>query len=269
LDNSTDISGGYQEFPFVSEFYDSVIPYRNRLDIDFYIQFARESRGLVLELGCGTGRVLIPTARAGINITGFDCSSRMLEVLKAKLQLEAIEMQKRVELIQGDIRNFDLGKKFNLVTIPFRPFQHLLTVEDQMACLRCIHRHLNDEGKLVFDLFNPSLKRLVDPKSSEELMDEPVFATPDGREVVRKHRLAGVDLANQVIDGEIIYYISHPDGQTERLVHSFKLRYLFRFEVEHLLARTGFQVEAGYADFDKSPLGSKYPGELIFIAKKV
>ena len=269
MDNSTDISGGYQEFPFVSEFYDSVVPYAQRQDIHFYVEMAQKMGGPVLELGCGTGRALMPIAKAGLDIAGLDYSSRMLEVLKAKLQDESTEVQKRVELIQGDIRNFDLGKKFNLVTIPFRPFQHLLTVEDQMACLRCIHRHLFDGGKLVFDLFNPSLMRLIDPKSSEESMDEPPFVMSDGSQVVRKHRLVKVDLADQIIGSEIIYYITHPDGYIERLVHGFKMRYLFRYEVEHLLARTGFQVEAAYADFDKSPLGSKYPGELIFIAKKV
>lgn len=261
--------GGYQEFPFVSAFYDSVIPYAQRQDIHFYLEMAQKMGGPVLELGCGTGRILIPIAKAGLDIAGLDYSSRMLEALKVKLQAELMEVQKRVELIQGDMRNFDLGRKFNLVTMPFRPFQHLLTVEDELACLNRIHHHLNAGGKLVFDLFNPSLARLIDPKSSEESMDEPPFIMSDGNQVVRKHRLAKVDLAGQIIDSEIIYYITRPNGRPERLVHTFQMRYLFRYEVEHLLARTGFQVEAGYADFAKSPLGSKYPGELIFIAKKV
>lgn len=268
MDNSTDISGGYQEFAFVSEFYDSVVPYSNRQDVEFYVQIARETKGPVLELGCGTGRVLIPTAKAGIEITGLDYSSRMLEVLKVKLQAEPAEVQKRVELIQGDIRNFDLGRKFNLVTIPFRPFQHLLTVEDELACLRCIHRHLFDEGKLVFDIFNPSLTRLTDDKYLQETEEEPPFTMPDGRKVVRKNRVISRDLFNQIQDIELIYYVTYQDERKERLVDRFQMRYLFRYEVEHLLARTGFIVEAAYADFDKSPLGSKYPGELIFIAKK-
>lgn len=263
-----DPSGGYQEFPFVSEFYDSVVPYRNRQDIDFYVQFAKESKGSVLELGCGTGRVLIPMAQAGISITGFDYSSRMLEALKVRLQDEPIEVQKRVGLIQGDMRNFDLGKRINLITIPFRPFQHLLTVEDELACLNSIHKHLNTGGKLIFDLFNPSLARLIDPKSSEESQGEPAFTTKDGRNVARKDRLTKVDLANQIIDCELVYYITHPDGRTERLVHSFKMRYLFRFEAEHLLDRSGFKVEEVYSDFDKSPYGAKYPGELIFVARR-
>ncbi len=268
MQNLKDFSGGYQEFPFVSEFYDSVIPYRNRQDIDFYVQFAKESKGPVLELGCGTGRVLIPTAQAGIEITGFDYSSKMLEALKAKLQAESVEVRQKVELIQGDMRSFDLARKFNLITMPFRPFQHLLTIEDELNCLNSIHKHLNPGGRLVFDLFNPWLERLVDPKSSEESQDEPVFTMPDGRRAVRKHRNASADLANQIIDCEIIYYITHLDGKTERLVHTFQLRYLFRYEVGHLLARAGFEVSDVYSDFDRSPFGSKYPGEIIVVAIK-
>jgi hypothetical protein len=67
---------------------------------------------------------------------------------------------------------------------------------------------------------------------------------------------------------ELLYYITHPGGREERLVHSLTTRYLFRFEAEHLLARCGFDVEHLYAGFDKSPYGSKYPGELIFVARK-
>jgi hypothetical protein len=66
---------------------------------------------------------------------------------------------------------------------------------------------------------------------------------------------------------ELIYYVTHPDGREERLVHAFPMRYLFRFEAEHLLVRCGFAVEALYAGFDRSPYGSAYPGELIFVAR--
>jgi len=67
---------------------------------------------------------------------------------------------------------------------------------------------------------------------------------------------------------ELIYYLTHPDGKKERLVHSFPMRYLFRYEAEHLLARCGFEVIELFADYNKNPYGSSYPGELIFLAKK-
>ncbi len=177
-------------------------------------------------------------------------------------------VQARVKLVQGDMRQFELGQTFGLVTIPFRPFQHLTTVEDQLACLNSIHRCLVEGGRLVLDLFNPSLPFLAEEKYGFEFGDEPEFTMPDGRRVIRRQQIISRDLFNQIQDVELIYYVTHPDGRKERLVHSFQMRYLFRFEVEHLLVRSGFQVEAVYADYDKSPYGSKYPGELIFVATK-
>lgn len=264
-----DPSGGYQEFPFISEFYDSVVPYRDRQDVSFYVEMARKSGGPVLELGCGTGRVLIPTAQAGIEITGLDYSERMLSFCRQKLSSQPKEAQERVELVQGDMRQFGLGQKFNLVTIPFRPFQHLLTVEDQMACLQCIHSHLFDQGYLIFDMYNPHLLRLADEKYLQRVDQEPPFVLPDGRRIVRKARTPGQDLFNQIREVEFLYDISYPDGREEHQTASFKMRYIFRFEAEHLLARAGLRVEKVYSDFDKSPYGSKYPGELIFVAQKV
>ncbi|MFQ5593985.1 MAG: class I SAM-dependent methyltransferase, partial [Anaerolineae bacterium] len=259
---------GYDEYGFVAEFYDHISPYRDRQDIDFFVGMAQRSGGPVLEIGCGTGRVLIPTARAGIDIAGLDLSESMLSVCREKLSREPEEVQLRVQLVKADMRQFDLGREFALATIPFRPFQHLITVEDQLACLKSVCRHLVAGGRLILDLFNPSLSFLVDEQRLEEAGDEPEFTMPDGRRVVRRHRIASRDLFNQVQEAELIYYVTHPDGREERLVHDFPMRYLFRFEAEHLLARAGFQVEELYADYDRSPYGSKYPGELIFMARK-
>ena len=263
-----DNTSGYDEYALAAEFYDETVPYRQRQDVAFYVEAARESGGPVLEIGCGTGRVLIPTAQAGIEIVGLDLSPRMLARCQEKLSREPADVQARAQLIRADMRRFDLGRRFRLVTTPFRPFQHLISVEEQMCCLATIRRHLVDGGRLVLDLFNPDINRLVDEKYRSEQEDEEPFTTPDGRRVVRRNRIASLDLHNQVQDVELIYYVIHPDGREERFVHAFPFRYLFHFEMEHLLARSGFQVEDVYADFDRSPYGSKYPGELIFIARK-
>jgi SAM-dependent methyltransferase len=265
---SVDTSGGYDDLDFVAEFYDHVAPYRDRQDIAFYVETARESGGPVLEIGCGTGRILIPTAQAGVEIVGLDYSERMLAACRGRLSNEPAEVRSRVQLVRGDMRRFDLGRTFSLVTTPFRPFQHLITVEDQLSCLACIHRHLADGGRLVLDLFNPDLARLVDDKYLSEQEEEEPFSVPDGRRVTRRHRTVSRDLLNQIIQTELIYYVTHPDGREERLVHAFPFRHLFRFEAEHLLVRSGFSVEHVYADYDKSPYGSKYPGELIFVARR-
>ncbi len=264
-----DSASGYEEYAFIADLYDHVGPYRSRPDVAFYVEQAEESGGPVLEIGSGTGRVLIPTARAGIEIVGLDRSQSMLAVCRKQLAEAAPRVRERVQLVQGDMRQFKLEREFKLATIPFRPFQHLVTVADQMACLTSIHRHLAPDGRLVFDVFNPSLESLTRENFGEEFGDEPPFSTPDGRRVVRKHKIVERDRFAQINYVELVYYVTHPDGMQERLVHAFPMRYLFRFEAEHLLARCGFEVERVYADFEKNPYGSQYPGELIFVAKKV
>jgi SAM-dependent methyltransferase len=257
------------EYAVIAEMYDHVVPYRERKDVAFFVEAAKEAGGPVLEVGCGTGRVLIPTAREGVEIAGLDLSPQMLKICREQVERESPEVRSRVRLVEADMRAFSLDRTFRLATLPFRPFQHLLTVEDQLACLACIHRHLEPGGRLVLDVFNPSLEGLTRDNLGREMAAEPEFTMPDGRRVVRKHKMISRDPFQQVIRTDLVYHITHPDGRRERLVHALTMRYFFRFEAEHLLARAGFEVEALYADYDKSPYGSKNPGELIFVARKV
>lgn len=261
-------NSGYKEYAFVADLYDYVDPYRNRPDVDFFVEAAVASGGPVLEVGAGTGRILIPTARAGVTITGFDLSPHMLAVCRDKLAAEPAEVRGRVDLVEGDMRSFDLGRQYALITLPFRPFQHLITLEDQLACLHTLHRHLRADGRLILDLFNPSLEALTRDNIGQEFGDEAPFTMPDGRYVERRHKIVARDLFEQVNEVELIYYVTHPDGREERLVQAFPMRYLYRFEAEHLLARAGFTVEHLYAGYDKTPYGSTYPGDLIFVAQK-
>jgi SAM-dependent methyltransferase len=256
------------EYASIAELYDYIVPYQNRADVSFFVEAAIQAEGPVLEVGCGTGRVLIPTARAGVEITGLDLSPHMLAVCRKRLKAEPKEVRSRVRLMKGDMRHFALEQKFKLVTLPFRPFQHLTTVEDQIACLDCIRQHLKKGGKIILDIFNPSLEALANQPIGEEMAEEPEFSMPDGRRVIRRHMVAARDVFNQIIHSELVYYVTHPDGRKERMVQAFPMRYFFKFEAEHLLTRAGFEVEQVYADYDKSPYGSKYPGELIFVARK-
>lgn len=259
-------AGGYQSNPLVAQLYDQVIPYRERPDVAFFVQEAEEIGGPVLEVGCGTGRVLIPTAREGIPITGLDLSSHMLDVCRQGLAEEPGGVQERVNLIEGDMRDFDLGRKFKLITTPFRPFQHLLTVEDQLRCLNCIRRHLAPDGVFILDIFNPSLKGITADNLGQEVGAEPLFTTPDGIKVRRFNKTNARDHTNQILDVELIYYLTYPDGKEERIVHAFQMRYLFRFEAEHLLSRAGFQILDLFSDYSRAPYGTVDPGELIFRA---
>lgn len=258
----------YQDYGFAAEFYDQVEPYKNRADVAFFVNTAVETGGPVLELGCGTGRVLIPIARAGVDIIGVDLSPSMLAICRKSLANEPEVVQARIQLVQADMRDFALKQQFPLIIIPFRPFQHLTTVADQIQCLRQIYQHLAETGQLILDLFNPSLPMLIADNLGQELGEEPEFVLPDGRKVLRRFKIVARDLFRQINQVEMIYYVHYPDGHSERLVHAFPMRYLFRYEAEHLLARCGFHLEQVYADYEKKPYGAIYPGELVMVARK-
>ena len=264
----SDQAGGYAEYRFTAEFYDHLIPYSTRGDVAFFVEMAQASGGPVLEVGCGTGRVLIPTARAGVEIVGLDLSPFMLAICRENLAQEPPEVQARVQIVEGDMRDFDLGREFALDHPAVPP----LPAPDDRRRSDGVPAH------------HPSPSRAGRPAGARSLQSVDHLsgraATHGGiRGYSAVHhagwpsrcalaRITARDYFNQIQDVDLIYYVTHPDGRQERLVHSFPMRYLFRFEAEHLLARCGFAVEALYGDYDKSPYGSKYPGELIFVAIK-
>ena len=260
--------GGYDRQPFIADFYDITYNRRTDIDVAFYVEYSRQVKGRTLELACGTGRVLIPTAQSGSDVTGLDLSPFMLAKCREKLTKQTEDIQKRVKLIEGNMTDFSLGEKFSLITMPFRPFQHLMTVAEQKACLNCAGLHLKPQGLLVFDLFHPSPTRLLpNPGAMQEREDFPDMSLPDGRKVSRHSRLAGFHREEQYNDIELIYYVTHPDGRKERLVDAFPMRYFFRFEVKHLLEICGLKVVDLFGSFDRSPFTTESP-EMIFVAGK-
>lgn len=262
-----DKHGGYDDEPFLAEYYDLVQPYALRPDVGFYVAYSQAADGRTLELGCGTGRILIPTARAGCEIVGLDLSEHMLAKCREKLAREPEDVRSRVKLLQGDMTDFDLGEKFALITTPFRPFQHLVSVEEQLACLRCVRRHLATGGKFILEVFQTSFSRISDPKYDNEIEDVAETDLPDGSKFRRAARMRARHRSEQYNDVEIIYYVTHPDGRKERVVQAFPFRYFFRFELEHLFARAGFRIVELLGGFDRSPLGDESP-EMIFVTEK-
>jgi SAM-dependent methyltransferase len=259
--------GTYDLEPWLAELYDAVPAYVTRQDVDFYLERAHAAGGKVLELGCGTGRVLIPLARSGVEIVGLDLSGYMLARCRQKLAEEPPDVQDRVALVQASMADFDLNERFALITTPFRPFQHLLEVEEQLACLRCVRRHLVPDGRLILDLFNPHLAKLIDPRATEEKEEFSWVELPGGRRMRRAARVPATHTVKQYRECELIFYVEHPDGQVERLVQAFPFRYFFRYEVEHLLARSGLRVLEVLGDFDGAPLTDESP-EMIFVAER-
>jgi len=256
----------YEYEPFLSEYYDLVPAYAARADLDFYLDAARSASGKILELGCGTGRILIPTAAAGCEVVGLDISQNMLETCRAKLELLPKEVQKRASLLLGDMTDFDLKERFSLITAPFRSFSHLIAVEDQLSCIDCVRRHLLPGGRFILELFQTYPRRMYDKVYLNEVEDTPEFELPDGRKLRRMSRVVAFHRAQQFNDVELIFYVTHPDGRTERLVQAFPFRYFFRYEVEHLLARAGFEIIDLFGNFDRSLLCDDSP-EMIFVAQ--
>jgi SAM-dependent methyltransferase len=190
----------------------------------------------------------------------------MLERCHAMLANEDETVRQSVRLEQMDMRSFDLRDRFALATIPFRPMQHMLAVADQISTLRSVHRHLEPGGHLVFDVFRPDLVRIA-AGPSEEREDTPERALPDGRRARRTGKVTGVQLLEQINDIELVYYVTHPDGRAERLVHSFRMRWFTRYEIEHMLERCGFGLRMVYGNFDRSELTDSSP-EMIFVAER-
>jgi SAM-dependent methyltransferase len=259
--------GGYQELEYVADLYDAVYQSRDQRDVQFFVRYSTRAEGPILELGCGTGRVLIPTAAAGCQITGLDLSQYMLKKCLQKLGGQPAEIQRRVALIEGNMTAFRTAESYSLVTIPFRPFHHLITVEDQRNCLACVRRHLQTGGLLVLDLFHCYPPSMYDPKYWMEQEVESNLKLDDNRTVSCATRIAGFHQDRQYNDMEIIYYVNHLSGEKERLVQAFPFRYFFRYEVEHLLELAGFKVIDLFGDYDQSAFYSDSP-EMIFVAQK-
>ncbi len=259
--------GGYEDNSILAECYDLIPMYIDRPDIGFYLELCRDIGGNILEVGCGTGRILIPAAEAGCKITGLDLSKHMLAKCREKLQRSDADVQNRVRLVEGNATNFKLDHSFGLVIIPFRVFQHMITVEDQLACLSNINNHLETGGKLILDVFQLDIKKISNPDSKKEIEDTPEFELKDGRRLRRTHKVLSFNRSDQTSEVELIYYLTGVDGKSTRTVQSFPFRHFFRYEMEHLLTRCGFEVVDLFGKFDRSPLTDDSP-EMIFICKK-
>lgn len=243
--------------------YDSVPAYSARRDVQFYVDEARSSGGPVLEVGCGTGRVLLPIARSGSTIDGLDASEAMLQRCAENLAREPDDVKRRVKLHRADARAFHLGARFDLVIAPFRVLQHLITGDDQLAFLASVARHLAPNGRLVFDVFNPNFAAMVGADGTER-EDTPEQTLSDGGTLRRAGRVKRVRWTEQVSEVELIYYVRRNRAESERrLVQSFDMRWYVRAELVHLLERGGFAVQSLYGDFDRSPLTDASPEMIV------
>jgi len=237
-------------------------------DIPFWIEEARRAAGPVLELACGTGRVLIPLAQAGVPITGLDLSPGMLAVARRKLAAEPEEVQDRITLVEDDMADFTLDHRFNLIFVAFNSF-YALDDEGQWSSLAAIRRHLSDDGRLILALFDPSVTTIAHYQGSNtgQVNQRFTFTVPDSGNVVVLWESRRYHAGEQIAETDYIFEELDAQGRSlARTVQHLRLRYRYRYEMEYLLRLCGYELEALYTGYDRGPYQAGQ-NDLIWVAR--
>ena len=261
------------DFSDVAEAYDYYLP---TLTADqpaleaFHLELASEQgAGGILDLGCGTGAVLLPLIRHGYRVIGLDLSQPMLDVLSAKLAALPTAQSVRARLVCASMASFDLGETVSLCIIPRSGFMHLLTPADQEAALRCIHRHLTPGGLLSFNTFDPNYAAIA--ANLKGTHPAPTLRAEFTNRAGRKERIwnqVEYDPAGQIIQGVWIFEELNESGaviaRRERPLH---MRWSFEPELRHLLRLCGFEVLHTYGSYSKAP--REVGGGILWVARRV
>jgi SAM-dependent methyltransferase len=238
-----------EEYPdFVARFYDIVYAQvRDGVDNEYYVSRMAAAGGAVLEIGSGTGRLLREALRRGVDAWGIDVNPAMVERCRARLPPEARE---RVSV--ADAVSMRLGRRFALVAAPFRVLSHVAEVEDQIRLLDTVHEHLVPGGTFLFDLYVPNLKLLLE--GMPETSDFDGEWSP-GRRLRRFVSSAPADLSRQT-NRVTMRFVWDEAGGERRGDWVFEMRFFFRFEIEHLVARSKLRLESVYGDFEGGALAA-------------
>lgn len=221
------------------------IPY----GLDFYVGLAREAKGPVLDIACGTGRILLPCLQAGVDIEGLDLFEPMLRTARAKAAALGLDPR----LHQADMSEFSLPRRYSLIMIPFNAFIHNMTQETQIGCLEHCREHLLPGGQLVFDTFFPALEFVSTAENTRVLEGE--FPHPQTGLPVRMYDIRTIDRVTQVFRSRNEIEWLAADGSVERVHRAEDLsRYFYKHEMELLLRASGFAKWEIYGDFDRRPL---------------
>ncbi len=229
------------EYPdFFARFYDLIYhSMRDSVDHDYFQDEIRRSKGKVLEVGTGTGRLFAEALKNGADIYGIDISPAMLDVLYRKLPGD---QKSRVSL--QNIIDFRFDFRFSLVVAPFRVFMHINEKNDQIRALNNIYDHLEDNGKFIFDTFIPDLNQLIN--GLKNVTDFDGEYSPGKK--VRRTVSTKPDLINQLINIEFLLEWDEDDGRKQKIWNT-RMRYFFRYELEHLVERSKFKSYSIAGDY--------------------
>jgi SAM-dependent methyltransferase len=243
---------------YFARFYDIIYDHmRSDVDLDYYLKKISASKGRVLEIGVGTGRLFTAAIRANADIYGIDVSQSMLDILLSKLDPEH---HHRISL--QDAVDFHFPWKFDLIIAPFRVYSHIISVADQLKALNNAAEHLGKQGRLIFDLYVPDSGMIAAGLSNVKDF-EGEYAP--GRTFSRTVSMTA-DIVHQISD--ITMTMRWMELDKERVEDfSFRFRFYFRYEVEHLVARSALTLEHLYGDFNENDIttGSR---EMVVVCRK-
>jgi SAM-dependent methyltransferase len=219
--------------------------------LDFYVELAREAQGPVLDVACGTGRILLPCLQAGVDIEGLDLFEPMLKTLRAKAA--AVGLSPRLH--RADMSDFSLPRRFALIMIPFNAFIHNMTQETQIGCLTLCREHLLPGGQLAFDTFFPSREYVN--MQDDVRYPEGEIPHPETGLTIRMYDTRRLDRIAQVQYSLNEIEVLAADGSLQSVHRSQTCgRYFYKQEMELLLRLAGFARWEIYGDFDRRPLTS-------------
>lgn len=226
--------------------------------VEFYRRQARLAGNAVLELACGSGRISIPLAKDGFDVTGLDASASMLDLARIK----SSAAQAQAVWVLGDMRNFDLGRQFDLIFVASNSFSHLYSQVDVEGCLASVRRHLPASGRFVMEVFNPALGmflRRPDQRIAVAEYDDLRCGRVSVSKVVR------YDSASQ-ISHETWYF--RDDTTEEELPVPLNLRMFFPKEIDALLDYNGFRIDKKYSDLQETPFSDSALKQVLICALK-
>ncbi len=242
-----------------ARFYDTIYhSQRDGVDNDYFQNEIINTKGKILEVGAGTGRLFINALKQGADIYGLDVSQSMLDVLLSKLSKDH---HKRISL--QNIIDFSFDFKFDLIIAPFRVMMHLLEKGDQIKALNNVYKHLENNGRFIFDVFVPDLNQLMN--GLKNLTDFEGEYEPGKR--LKRTVTTNPDLINQII--EVNFRLDwDEDNGTKSSEWILPLRFFFRYELEHLVERSKFREYKISGDYSGNDLNS-HSKEFIVTCKKV
>jgi SAM-dependent methyltransferase len=212
----------------------------------------------VLELACGTGRLTIPIAQRGVEIVGLDLSASMLAHARTKAKAAGVE----IEFVEDDCRSFDLGRKFALIFMAFNSMQHLHDYASLSALFATVRVHLAEDGRFVFDVFNPKVEILA--RSSGERRLEREYQDPDGRGTMAFEYSATYDDAAQVSHIQCYFVRRGANGEeVEVREEQLHLRSFFPQELDLLVRSQGFETVEKFGNFERKAFGSGDPKQVV------